>query len=232
MKKMKYNWLPDFTYGGIDGAVTTFAVVAGVVGAELSTPVILILGFANLFADGFSMAVGKYSSDKAELDRIHSIKADEIQSILEKPHEEREEVRVILRKFGFKGENLKRAETVITSNPKTWVKIMLNHEFNVIEENLDPLRGASFTFLAFILIGLIPLLGYSAQNLMGWDEKNLFIGTCVATLGALFFVGTVKSRFSARHWIATGLETASIGGFAAAIAYIVGDVLGKLFGVN
>ncbi len=232
MKKMKYNWLPDFTYGGIDGAVTTFAVVAGVVGAELSTPVILILGFANLFADGFSMAVGKYSSDKAELDRIHSIKADEIQSILEKPHEEREEVRDIFRKFGFKGENLRAAEKVITSNPKMWVKIMLNHEFNVIEENVNPFKGAFFTFLAFLLIGLIPLLGYTAQSILGGDTKNLFAGTCVATLLALFFVGAVKSRFSTRSWIVTGLETALIGGFAAGIAYLVGDVLGKLFGVN
>lgn len=232
MKKMNYNWLPDFTYGGIDGAVTTFAVVAGVVGAELSTPVILILGFANLFADGFSMAVGKYSSDSAELERIHAIKADEIQSILNNPKEEREEVREIFRKFGFKGENLKRAEQVITSNQKTWVKIMLNHEFNVIEENINPKKGALFTFIAFILVGLIPLLGYTGQSIMDWDEKNLFLGTCVATLLALFFVGTVKSRFSARHWILTGLETALIGGFAAGIAYFVGDVLGKLFGVN
>lgn len=232
MQKMKYNWLPDFTYGGIDGAVTTFAVVAGVVGAELSTPVILILGFANLLADGFSMAVGKYLSDKGELDRIHSIKLDEVQSILEKPKEEREEVREIFRRFGFKGENLRRAEEVITSNPKTWVKIMLNHEFNVIEENISPAKGAFSTFCAFLTIGLIPLLGYSFQSMAGWDEKNLFVGTCFGTLGALFLVGTVKSRFSERHWLATGFETALIGGFAAAIAYIVGDVLGKLFGVN
>lgn len=232
MKKMKYNWLPDFIYGGIDGAVTTFAVVAGVVGANLSTPVILILGFANLLADGFSMAVGKYSSDRAELDRIHAIKEDEIQSILEKPKEEKEEVREIFRKFGFKGENLKRAEQIITSNPKTWVKIMLNHEFNVIEENVDPLKGAAFTFLAFLTVGLIPLLGYSFQNLTGSTSDNLFLATSVATLFALFLVGTVKSRFSTRHWLSTGLETALIGGLAAGISYVIGDVLGKLFGVS
>ncbi|MFA6023685.1 MAG: VIT1/CCC1 transporter family protein [Candidatus Gracilibacteria bacterium] len=232
MKKNHYNWFPDFVYGGIDGAVTTFAVVAGVVGAELSTPVILILGFANLLADGFSMATGKYLSDKSELDRIHSIKLDEMQSILEKPHEEREEIREIFRKFGFKGEDLNRAETVITSNPKTWLKIMLNHEFNVIEENINPLKGAFSTFMAFIVIGLIPLLGYSFQSVVGGDGKNIFLGTCLSTLLALFFVGTVKSRFSNRHWLATGMETALMGGTAAAIAYLVGDLLGKLFGVN
>lgn len=66
----KYRWLPDFVYGGIDGSVTTFAVVAGVKGADLSVAIILILGFANLFADGFAMAVGKYSSDKATLQHM------------------------------------------------------------------------------------------------------------------------------------------------------------------
>jgi VIT1/CCC1 family predicted Fe2+/Mn2+ transporter len=68
--KKKYNWLPDFVYGSIDGVVTTFAVVSGVQGASLSTTIILILGFANLFGDGFSMAVGKYLSDKAQLDHL------------------------------------------------------------------------------------------------------------------------------------------------------------------
>lgn len=232
MKKLKYNWLPDFIYGGIDGAITTFAVVAGVVGAELATSVILILGFANLFADGFSMAVGKYLSDKGELDRIHSIKLDEMRSILEKPNEERQEVREIFKKFGFKGEDLKRAEDVITRNPKTWIKIMLNHEFNVIEENINPFRGAFATFSAFLAIGLIPLLGYSFQSIFDLEAKNLFLGTCFGTLLALFFVGTVKSRFSERHWLVTGSETALIGGAAAGIAYLVGDLLGKLFSVS
>jgi len=63
MKVKKY--LPEFVYGGIDGTITTFAVVAGVIGASLSSTIILILGFANLFADGFSMAVSNYLSEKS-----------------------------------------------------------------------------------------------------------------------------------------------------------------------
>ncbi|MFA4814744.1 MAG: VIT1/CCC1 transporter family protein [Candidatus Gracilibacteria bacterium] len=232
MKKNRYNWFPDFVYGGIDGSVTTFAVVAGVVGAELSTPVILILGFANLFADGFSMATGKYLSDKAELDRISRIKQGEMQSILEEPKEEKEEIREIFHDLGFRGEDLKRAEEVIISNPATWLNFMMNHEFNVIEENIKPLKGALCTFLAFLTIGFIPLLGYTFQSITGGGEKNVFLITCLSTLLALFFVGTVKSRFSNRHWLATGAETVLMGGVAASISYFVGDILGKLFGVN
>lgn len=63
---VEYKYLPEFVYGGIDGSVTTFAVVAGVIGASLSSSIILILGFANLFADGFSMATSDYLSIKTE----------------------------------------------------------------------------------------------------------------------------------------------------------------------
>lgn len=67
-KSIERKYLPEFVYGGIDGAVTTFAVVSGVMGASLSSSIVLILGFANLFADGFSMAVSNYLSTKSEND--------------------------------------------------------------------------------------------------------------------------------------------------------------------
>ena len=63
-----HNYIRDFIYGGIDGSVTTFAVVSGVSGAELATSIVLILGFANLAADGFSMAASNYLGTRAEQD--------------------------------------------------------------------------------------------------------------------------------------------------------------------
>jgi len=73
------KYLPEFVYGGIDGSVTTFAVLAGAAGASLSAAVVLILGFANLFADGFSMAVSNYLSTKSQNDvyKLHNHKHDE-----------------------------------------------------------------------------------------------------------------------------------------------------------
>lgn len=65
-RRAPHSYLRDFVYGGIDGAVTTFAVVSGVAGAELGTRVVLILSVANLIADGFSMAASNYSGTRAE----------------------------------------------------------------------------------------------------------------------------------------------------------------------
>ncbi len=64
-----YLYLGEFVYGGIDGTITTFAVVAGAVGANLESNVIIILGFANLLADGFAMSIGAYLSANSERDK-------------------------------------------------------------------------------------------------------------------------------------------------------------------
>lgn len=73
---MRKKYIAEFVYGSIDGTVTTFAIMAGALGAALSPSIVLILGFANLFADGFSMAVSNYLSRKSEQhlhDESHTI---------------------------------------------------------------------------------------------------------------------------------------------------------------
>jgi len=145
----RYNWVSDFVYGGIDGAVTTFAVVAGVQGASLSVPIILILGFANLFADGFSMSVSKYSSDKAELEQFEKIRQEEYKHIIEKPEHERKEVEEIFERYGFKGSDLACATSAITANPDAWVDLMMRNEFNMTLENVNPVKGGGCNISLF-----------------------------------------------------------------------------------
>lgn len=227
-QKTTYNWLPDFVYGGIDGAVTTFAIVAGVVGASLSTPIILILGFANLFADGFSMAIGKYLSDKSQHEIYNKIREIEFRHLKEKTAHEIEEVRDILKLYGFKGKDLNRATKVITSNPEVWVDLMMKNEFKMPHENISPTKGAITTFISFALIGFIPLFAYTFSPILQLSEKTAFTATSLGTLSALFLVGMVKSKFSTRNWLVSGLETAFIGGIAASIAYLIGYFLKAL----
>ena len=74
VERLAGHYLPDLVYGANDGIITTFAVVSGVVGASLSKNVIVILGLANLVADGFSMGASNYlarrsSSDQELVDR-------------------------------------------------------------------------------------------------------------------------------------------------------------------
>lgn len=225
MKKNGYNWLPDFVYGGIDGAVTTFAVVAGVEGASLSVPIILILGFANLFGDGFSMASGKYLSDKANQEQYEKIRNRELKHIRENiTHKDKELDRIISR-YGFTGKDLASAKKVFQSNPEALVDLIMRNEYNMTQENIDPRKGAIATFMSFILVGLIPLVVYVFKPLLPIDDQQTFIATIIATLVALFSVGAIKSRFTERHWTLSGLDTVLVGGLAALIAYFVGYFL-------
>ena len=101
----KEQYLAEFVYGAIDGTVTTFAVVAGATGASLSSIVVIILGFANLIADGFSMAVGNFLSEKTQRDLIARERKREEWEIKAVPAGEREEIREIFRRKGLKGKD-------------------------------------------------------------------------------------------------------------------------------
>lgn len=227
MKKhsQRYNWLPDFVYGGMDGAVTTFAVVAGVAGAQLSTTIILILGFANLFADGFSMAVGKYSSDRAEKQRVLKVRCRLRKRIHKNPSKEKKSLEKVLKGQGFKGKDLVGAVKVISANKTVWIDTIMRHKYHLIDEHISPVKGGLATFIAFNLIGFIPLAAYVLNPLLKLPPENLFGWTVLFTLVALFTVGAVKGKILEEKWLRSGLETMLIGSAAAAIAYLVGYLL-------
>lgn len=215
------SYLRDWIYGGIDGAVTTFAIVAGVVGADLSASVILILGAANVIADGFAMAAGNYSGTKAERDDYDRVLAIERRHIALEPAGEREEIRQIFAAKGFAGDDLERVVDVITSDPSRWVKTMATEEYGLAPTQRSPLRAGLSTFAAFILCGCVPLVTYLSSG---------SLGVCVLGTGATFFgVGAIKSRWSPAGWLRSGAETFLIGMGAAALAFAVGFGLRALF---
>ena len=214
-----HNYIRDFIYGGIDGAVTTFAVVSGVSGAELSPTIVLILGFANLAADGFSMAASNYLGTRAEQDDYKRLEKIEYRHIDVAPEGEREEVRQIYREKGFDGEELETAVDLITADKDRWVKTMLTEEYGLAAEVRSPWYAAFATFTAFVVCGLVPLLPYL------FGSESSFLVSCILTGATFFLIGSVKSRWSTSGWLRSGLETLFVGALAAGLAYAVGVLL-------
>ena len=173
IKRHFEDYLSEFVYGGIDGAVTTFAVVAGATGARFDTKVLLVLGFANLIADGFSMGVGSYLSTKSEVD--------------------------LDIKKGKKREN-----------------------------EPSPIINGLSTYLAFILVGLVPLLAYTVDAIFGIGSENLFAIAIVLTGFAFAGIGILKSRVAKTPVLRGVLETVILGAIAAGFAYVLGDLLEQL----
>jgi VIT1/CCC1 family predicted Fe2+/Mn2+ transporter len=217
-----HNYLRDWIYGGIDGAVTTFAVVSGVAGAQLSTWIILALGFANLFADGFSMAASNYLGTKAEHDDWRRLEAIEYRHIDEAPEGEKEEVKQIFARKGFDGDQLDRIVELITSNRDRWVQTMLTDEYGLPHAVRSPWIAAVSTFTAFLACGLVPLLPY----LFGTEHSLKF---SITLTGIVFLtIGSIKSKWSSGSWWRSGLTTMFVGVIAASLAYAAGVILKDL----
>ena len=224
-----HSYLGDFVLGAIDGTVTTFAVVSGVAGAQLSHSVALVLGVANLVADGFSMAVGNYLSSKAErhvVDRVRMVESHHIDKV---PDGEREEVRQIFAAKGFQGELLEQAVSIITEDRHRWIDTMVTEEFGLQLETPSPFRAALTTYFAFIVAGFVPLLPLC---LMRGRDGHVFLTSALATCVTFLVVGLIKGHVVGRSKGVSGLETLLVGSTAAAIAYLAGTVLkGLLRGV-
>jgi VIT1/CCC1 family predicted Fe2+/Mn2+ transporter len=216
------SYLRDWVYGGIDGTVTTFAVVAGVVGADLSTRALVILGAANLFADGFSMAAANFTGTKAEMEEYEKMRRMEERHVELAPEGEREEIRQIFEAKGFTGEALKSAVDVITSQRERWIDTMMTEEHGLPAIARSPGKAAIMTFLAFVIFGSIPLLPFIA------GVPASVLASTVMTGVTFFAIGSLRSYWSPAPWWRAGLETFLIGATAAAVAYLVGVVLAGL----
>lgn len=217
-RNAKFSYLRDFVYGAVDGAVTTFAIVAGVQGAGLSTSIIVILGAANIVADGFSMAAGNYSATKADLDDRKRIVEIEEKHIHHHRSGEIEELRQILEIRGLSGETLQDAVDLIIEDKDKWINFMLTDEYGLSQEEPRPIRSALATFVAFLLAGSVPLLPFV------FDVDSAFETSVIATALTFFLIGTAKSRWSLARWWYSGSETLLIGSTAAAVAYLVGSL--------
>ncbi|HEX9678206.1 VIT1/CCC1 transporter family protein [Nitrososphaera sp.] len=226
---MKWS-LEDFVYGATDGAVTTFAVVAGVVGASLSPAIVLILGFANLFADGFSMAVGNYLATKSQKEYIDRARQREEWEIDNLADQERQEIRDIYAGKGFKDEVLEEIVRIITSRRKVWVDTMMKEELGLIDDARRPRDTAITTFVAFKAIGVIPLVPFMAMYAIGAiaTAADAFIYSSVFTGIAFFAIGAIKGRILQKPLARSGAGTLAVGGIAAVVAFVVGYLLNQL----
>ena len=227
--------IEDFVYGATDGAVTTFAIVAGVVGASLSPSVVLILGFANLFADGFAMAIGNYLSTKSRIESIQRERKREEREIENNPAQKIQEIKDIYSEKGFKDDLLENIAKVIVSKRKVWVDTMMEEKIGPIHNNNNenPTYKAITTFFAFYLVGLIPLVPFIFVYFIYFDLSdsiytidNVFSYSIIFTAISFFSIGLVKGKVVNKSPIRSGLNTLLMGGIAAVVAFLVGSLLG------
>lgn len=223
------SYVSDAVLGAVDGCVTTFAVVAGAYGAGFPSMVALVLGFANLLADGFSMAVSNYESVRAQREYVESIRRTEEHHIEHIPEGEREEIRQIFAGKGFDGALLEDIVATITRDRALWVDTMLQEEYGLQTTFANPWKAGATTFVAFLLVGVIPLLPILVPGLA--PERQFLISSLLACV-MFFAIGMLKSLIFSRPVLKAGLQTLLTGSAAAALAYAAGTVLRSVFGIE
>lgn len=213
-------------FGGLDGIITTFAVVASVAGADLPVEIVLVMGFANLLADGVSMAFGEFIGGDAE---IKYKRFEREREMWEMNNNREGEIKEMVEIYESKGISQEDALTILTTMAKYkdfFVDHMMVQELDLIpaEDEESPLKPSIVIFFSFLIFGLVPLLAYVAfSSLLEKDELfGLSIGL---TAIALFTLGAISSRFAAQAFWKSGLFVLANGATAAGVAYLVGYIV-------
>jgi vacuolar iron transporter family protein len=220
-----HQYIGDLVYGGLDGIITTFAIVSGIAGARLDANIILIMGLANLFADGISMAVGAYLSSKSEQEYYEREVERETRKVENFPDGKRLELYDIYRNDGYSEDDAARLVEIKTRDRGLWIKTMMIDKQGLLPDERKPVMSGVATFIAFLMAGSLPLLVYLIGLFAPLSHTVAFpISLGLSGLG-LFGVGAAKVFVTGRNAVRSGLEMLLVGGLAAGVAYGVGALL-------
>lgn len=217
--------LKQIVYGGNDGIVTTFAVVAGFAGAGAEGAAIvggmavLLFGLANLFADATAMGLGEFLSSRSERDVYAATRARELRECRENPEFEKAEAVEILTGRGVAPEDARLIAETMARNPAFMADFMMQYEIGLPDPTGDaPAARGLVTFGSFLVFGAAPLAPYFLLE----PTPETFWVSALAGLAALVALGTLRWRVTAETFTRCVGETVLVGGVCAAVAYGVG----------
>jgi len=228
------DYVKPIVFGGLDGIITTFAVVASVNGANLGVEVVLIMGFANLLADGVSMGFGEFLSGDAENKHIMQERAREQWELESFAEGEIEEMVELYEEKGFAREDAEVIIRTMAKNEKFFVDHMMVQELGMLVPSPDepsPLAMGIVMFTAFMIFGIVPLLAYICFSSVA-DKDTLFGLACAFTAVALFGLGAFSSKFNSGTWYTTGAWVLANGTTAAGVAYFIGWLMAEIVEVE
>jgi vacuolar iron transporter family protein len=211
-------------FGAMDGMVSNFALVAGVIGGGAGRSTVVLTGLAGLAAGAFSMAVGEYTSVRSQEEATLAEIEKEKLEIRRNPVGETAELALIYEGYGVSPDLAERVAHQITMDPEHSWRVHAREELGVDPDDLpSPYVAAGSSFVCFSLGALVPMLTF----LLGFD--SLLAASAVSAVG-LFATGAAISRLATRSGVAGGLRQLILGAAAAALTYGVGSLIGTGLG--
>jgi len=224
------SFLKQIVYGGNDGIVTTFAIVAGFAGAsaegaaQVGALAVLVFGLANLFADATSMGLGEFLSTRSQRDLYLSQRAQELHELASNPEEERAEIVQMLVERGLGEADAGEVAARLMKSPELVADLMMSYELEIPDmRQATPAADGLVTFGAFLAFGAVPLLPYFV---LPATAAGTFWLSVAATAGALLALGLLRWRATEERLARCVGETMLVGGVCALVAYGVGAAVG------
>lgn len=232
VKKLLKEHLVQFVYGATDGTVTTFAVVAGAYGAGLNPKIVIILGFANLIGDGFSMGASSYQSARSELQqRLNALNEFKHRIARKDKNISRSIEKHLEYDYGLSGVALEKAVHNAGQHEEKVIRHLLREQFGASDFDVSrsiALVPAVATFISFVIVGLIPILPYIIGTFIEIKSGLLFAISLLATFMSFTLIGYLRGKVTYISRIRTSTETVMLGIVAASLAYICGTLLEKI----
>lgn len=228
------KYVKSLVFGGLDGTITTFAVVAASKGGGLSTNVVLLMSMANLIADGLSMGVGDYLSSKAELEYARTEKRRERWELENYPEGEKREMIELYMARGMSEEDATSVITTLAKYKNFFLDLMMVEELGLMppDESDSPAKNGLVTFCSFALFGFVPVIPYVFGRALGSASSNAMFGSsCGLTALTMALLGAAKAKFTNQKISTSAFYMLVNGSIAAASAYLVSFAMSQALGI-
>ncbi|XP_043716925.1 uncharacterized protein LOC122664942 [Telopea speciosissima] len=239
--KPKEPWrgecVKSIVYAGLDAIVTCFALISSISAGHLSSVDVLVLGFANLVADGISMGFGDFVSSRAERDmaaKERMVTEWEITNQHGHPRQQKDE---LIQRYQALGMDFHDAVTVVKVFSK-YKDILVDEKMTAEKRMLPPdqaekpWKNGLITFVAFLVFGSFPLLSFIILLPFTRNESLKFWGACALSALALALLGLAKAKIAGQNYALSIAGTLFNGAIAAASAYLIGWALRNLAGLQ
>jgi len=220
------NVLSDFILGCQDGLVNVLGIILGISAATRDIRLIFVATLAALGAESISMAAVAYTSTSARHRLYLSEVEREKREMRDVPDLEKNEVRDVLKQWGYKGNDLEDLVEQITGNPKAWLEFMMSYELELAPVQIfEPRRSFILVGASTVAGSLIPLLPFL---FVGSDVTTGAITSVVVSGIALFLIGWYAAKTTVGSLWKSGLQMAVIGLFAGLLGFLIGHFIGSI----
>ncbi len=226
--KKEGNLIKDVIHGGLDGTITTFAIVSGVIGASLGASIVLIIGCANLISHGLAIAISYYLGTEAENEYNNEERKRTSKDLLSHFQQTETELEKYYRKHHYSQEEAEKIVLTLAKHKKILAQTVMDEELHLENTKDSPFKTSIATFISFVFFGFVPLFSYLLELSPLTFTLNSFIVAASLTGATIFGLGTFKAAVTNKHWLKSGLEVLFLGGVAASMAFIVGSTLTHL----